>query len=154
MSRYGKLGDVDTAQEIADGPIHLAATGDSYEVYIRKYREYVEVGADEPVPGDKLGDYAVSNFLLALAKEHQWKPHFKKAAQAAIRSMQLRAKVPLLFERKDLYMESHLVLARWGAELKTTPYHKTSATPYCAQALGRIMGMVRNSHEQYRDVAA
>jgi hypothetical protein len=111
MERYGVLGDVDMSDEIANGPIHLAATADSYETVIRKFRSFTEVGAAQPVGREKLTDEAISNFLLALAKEHAWKPHFKKSAQAAIRSMQLRAKMPLLFDRKDLYCESHLVLA-------------------------------------------
>jgi hypothetical protein len=109
MERYGNL----------EGQIHLESTGNSYEVYIRKFRAFVKVAEDTLVPAEMLNDRAISNFMLKLGLVHQWKPHFKKTAQAAIRSMQLRAQVPLLFDRKDLYTQTHLVLA---VSFKLMPY--------------------------------
>jgi hypothetical protein len=119
MERYGNLDDEDMTTEIAEGQIHLESTGNSYEVYIRKFRAFVKVAPDTLVPAEMLNDHAISNFMLKLGTVHQWKPHFKKTAQAAIRSMQLRAQVPLLFDRKDLYTQTHLVLA---VSFKLMPY--------------------------------
>jgi hypothetical protein len=120
MERYGNLDDEDMTAEITEGQIHLESTGNSYEVYIRKFRAFVKLAEDKLVPAEKLNlCYAISNFMLKLGLVHQWKPHFKKTAQAAIRSMQLRAQVPLLFDRKDLYTQTHLVLA---VSFKLMPY--------------------------------
>jgi hypothetical protein len=121
MERYGNLDDEDMTAEITEGQIHLESTGNSYEVYIQKFRAFVKLAEklNTLVPAEKLNDHAIPNFLPKLGLVHQWKPHFKKAAQAAIRSMQLRAQVPLLFNRKDLYTQCHLVLA---VSFKLMPY--------------------------------
>jgi hypothetical protein len=110
MERYGMIDDEDNSEEIADGMINIPQTAKSYETTIRKIRAYVGVAENETIPTDLLTDHTFSNFLLKLGKEHQWKPHFRKAAQAAIRSLLVKAGVPLLFDRMDLWTATHRVL--------------------------------------------
>ncbi|KAJ1417793.1 hypothetical protein B484DRAFT_466539, partial [Ochromonadaceae sp. CCMP2298] len=104
-------------------------------------------------PSDLLTDHTFSNFLLKLGKEHQWKPHFRKAAQAAIRSLLVKAGVPLLFDRMDLWTATHRVLQRWACELKITPYHTKGSTPFTAEVLGLILKLICTTPEEIRDTA-
>ncbi|KAJ1438143.1 hypothetical protein B484DRAFT_416359 [Ochromonadaceae sp. CCMP2298] len=82
MSRYGKIGDVDNSEEIATGMVNIPATEKSYETFVRKFRGYVGLAENERVQEDALTDHNFANFLLAVGKEHDWKPHFRKASMA------------------------------------------------------------------------
>ncbi|KAJ1393779.1 hypothetical protein B484DRAFT_276235, partial [Ochromonadaceae sp. CCMP2298] len=153
MERYGMIDDEDNTEEIANGMINIPATEKTYETVIRKIRGFVGVPVNETIPSDLLTDHTFSNFLLKLGKEHEWKPHFRKVAQAAIRALLKKAGIPLLFDRMDLWTATHRVLARWACELKITPYHKEGSTPYSAEVLGMILKLICSTPEEIRDHA-
>ncbi|KAJ1398415.1 hypothetical protein B484DRAFT_438411, partial [Ochromonadaceae sp. CCMP2298] len=110
MSRYGKIGDKDNSAEIQNGMINIPATEKSYETVVRKFRAYVGVEENESVPAEALNDYNFSNFLLEVGKEHDWKPHFKKSTVAALGSLIKRVTGDGIYERPDLYRETHRVI--------------------------------------------
>ncbi|KAJ1394749.1 hypothetical protein B484DRAFT_407796 [Ochromonadaceae sp. CCMP2298] len=153
MSRYGMIGDVDNSEEIENGMVNIPATEKSYETFVRKFRGYVGFEAKERVPADALNDHNFSNFLLAVGKEHDGKPHFRKAAMAAIGSMLKKHNIDKLFESPHLYRETHRVITRWLCELKINPYYAVGSMAYCAPALAAILQLVNTSPQEQRDSA-
>jgi hypothetical protein len=176
MSRYGKIGDVDNSEEIATGMVNIPATEKSYETFVRKFRGYVGLAENERVQEDALTDHNFANFLLAVGKEHDWKPHFRKASMAAIGSMLKNRNLDKLFDSPHLYRETHRVimvritfttfiqlqtnlirstlhLQRWRCELKINPYHAVGSQAYCAAALAAILQLLRSSPLEQRDSA-
>ncbi|KAJ1393854.1 hypothetical protein B484DRAFT_408063 [Ochromonadaceae sp. CCMP2298] len=153
MSRYGMIGDKDNSAEIQNGMINIPATAKSYETVVRKFRAYVGVDVNERVLAEALNDYNFSNFLLEVGKEHDWKPHFKNSTMAAMGSMLKREDLDLIFDRHDLFRETHRVIMHWLCQLKITPYHTEGSTPYSAASLGAMLQLACTTPSDLRDSA-
>jgi hypothetical protein len=118
MSRYGHVEDVDLEAGIAAGPMHIPATDATYETTKKKVRDFLGLAVGAHVPAELLTDTNIAAFLLVMGEVEQWKPHFKKAAQAAIGSLIKKARTPGLFDRPDLYTSTHLILQEYFNTIK------------------------------------
>ena len=68
-----------------DPGILLPKTKDLYDVFLKKLSTFLNYeGAEAFIPKELINDEALSCFLLALGVTHEYKPHFKKTALAAI----------------------------------------------------------------------
>jgi hypothetical protein len=68
-----------------DPGILLPKTKELYDVFIKKLWGFLNFEGDiEKLPKELLSDGSLANFLLKLDAIHDYKPHFKKTALAAI----------------------------------------------------------------------
>ena len=78
--------DINLEEELSSG-LMLSSTESTYRTYLRAFMEFLHLNVVEDftqVPPDIVTDENVAKFLLFLAKKHNYKPHHKKSAIAAL----------------------------------------------------------------------
>ena len=73
------------AAKPVDPGILMPKTKELYDVFLKKLSTFLNYEGDDLfIPKELLSDEAIGNFLLELGETHEYKPHFKKTALAAI----------------------------------------------------------------------
>ena len=78
-------------------------------------------------------------FLIALMKEHNYKPHFQKSSLAAFNFLNKKYGLPNIADFSHLYPKVHRVLGRWNDYLKRVPYQAESAGYFSIEALDEVL---------------
>ena len=95
-----------------DPGILLPKTKELYDVFLKKLSTYLNYeGAEAFIPKELVTDEALGGFLLELGGTHEYKPHFKKSALAAISYLIRVHCMPSIFDFKHLYPNVHNALA-------------------------------------------
>ncbi len=81
-------------------------------VFLKKLSKYLNNEGDEAfIPKGLVTNEALAGFLLELGVTHEYKPHFKKTALAAISYLIRVHCMPSIFDFKRLYPNVHNALA-------------------------------------------
>ena len=102
-----ELENVEAANPVDPG-ILMPKTKDLYDVFLKKLATFLSYEGDALfIPKDLLSDEAIGNFLLELGEIHDYKPHFKKTALAAISYLFRVHLKESIFDFKHLYPNIH-----------------------------------------------
>ncbi len=107
--------EIDLAQEFT-----VNASDVLYPTYKKKFAAFLRQEIDEScaIAKEWLTDENVAKFLVSLGKTHNYTPHTKKSAIAAINDANRMVGVPNIYDFKHLWPQTHVIMQKWDKKLK------------------------------------
>jgi hypothetical protein len=125
----------------------------SYNTYLKKYCNCVNVSDPKYLTAGLLCDVNVAKFMYTLALDMDWKPHAKKSGVAALNSRLKLLGVPSIYDDITLWPKTQAILTKWGSFLKARPHVTKSASEFSTAAMMEICGLVSMNLGEVQDVA-
>jgi len=97
-------------------------------------------------------DENVAKYLLHLSRKHNFKPHHKKFALAALNKVNKILGIQSIFDDQRFWHKTHLVIMKWDSHLKMAPYFPKQASHYSCEALLAICNLVAEDTTQVIDL--
>lgn len=152
--------DIDLNAALNAGAYHPDGTAKNYATYLNKFAVFV--GAERynhediknMVPKKYFNDDCLAKFFYDLGMTNDHKPHFKKAALAAINVGIEYHHLESIYNYKHLYPNLHLIIKQWECYLKVNPYFVHKGECFDTSAVSMILSMTSLNDMELRDLLA
>lgn len=134
----------------------LPSTESTYRTYINGFLAFLHLEPVEDltrIPPEIMIDENVAKFLVHLSHKHDFKPHHKKSAVAAINKINKLLGIPNIHDHAHLWNKTHLILMKWETHLKTRPYFPNQASHYSKEAMICMCDLVSEDTGQIINLA-
>lgn len=131
-----KLDGIDLEDALRTGAYHPEGTTMSYATYLKKFsvflgcQPYIIGDMTTLAPKEYFYDVSLAKFFLDLGRIHEFKPHIKKSALAAINVGVQYYELPNIFNFHHIYPKLHQILKQWDCHLKVHPYQVTKGESF------------------------
>ncbi|KAJ1383257.1 hypothetical protein B484DRAFT_440659, partial [Ochromonadaceae sp. CCMP2298] len=144
---------VDLDEVLQNVMLNLPTTQTSYNVYVRKFLEYLGQTALTPLQKSWLADKLMGGFIYALGVKEDHAPHFLKGASASLGTELLRFELPGIYTSPHLYPICKKVIKDWHNANKLTPWVKEKAQGFSNLAIAEILSLLHKTPQELRDLA-
>ena len=155
-----KIDDIDLEEALNSGAYHPEGTAACYSTYLKKFNAFVGCPAyivgdmKTMAPKEYFQDVSLAKFFVVLGRLHDFKPHIRKSALAAINFGVQHYEFPNIFQFQHIYPKLHQVLKQWDCHLKVYPYQVTKGESFDSEGVSAILALSNSNDIELRDQTA